>query len=61
MDEPVILDVDGVADLLKVHPVSVRRWVADGTLTPLRYGGVLRFDRAAVLAAGTSASDHVTG
>jgi len=31
MDDP-LLTVDDVAERLKVHPESVRRWLRDGTL-----------------------------
>ncbi len=32
MDDP-LLTVEEVAERLKVHPESVRRWLRDGTLT----------------------------
>ncbi len=39
-----ILDVDDVADRLRLSASSVRRLVAAGTLPHHRVGGLLRFD-----------------
>jgi len=38
-----LLTTSEVADLLKVHEVTVRRWVSDGTLKAYKVGRVLRF------------------
>ncbi len=49
-----LLTVDEMSAVLKIHPVSLRRFVAQGTVPVLRVGGALRFDRQTVL-------DHFAG
>ncbi len=38
-----------MCQVLKIHEVTLRRYVAEGRVPVLRVGGVLRFDRDAVL------------
>ena len=37
-----MLTVKEVADRLKVHPITVYRWIAKGKLKALRINGILR-------------------
>jgi len=46
--EPRLVSVREVADLLGVHPETVRRLIYDGRLDAVRVGRVLRVHRGAV-------------
>jgi excisionase family DNA binding protein len=54
MDEPMLLTVDEMAAVLRIHPVSLRRFVADGSVPVVRVGGSLRFQKDVVI-------DHFAG
>jgi excisionase family DNA binding protein len=43
---PELLRVRDVAAAVRVHEVSVRRWIADGTIGSVKVGGVRRVPRA---------------
>lgn len=50
LDElPVLLTVNDVAKVCRVHDRSVRRWVAEARLRVVRAGGRLRIARAELL------------
>jgi excisionase family DNA binding protein len=40
-----LIRVDSVAEMLGVHPVSVRRWVSQGKIPHIKIGSAIRFDR----------------
>ncbi len=40
-----LLDIEGVAKLLKMAPRTVRAWVADGKIPHKKVVGSIRFDR----------------
>jgi excisionase family DNA binding protein len=42
---PEYLRVDEVAEVMRVHPVTVRRWLASGELHGTKVGGVVRVPR----------------
>jgi excisionase family DNA binding protein len=42
------LTVEEVAELMGVHPETVRRWVRDGRLQAMRWGDRLRFKPEAI-------------
>jgi excisionase family DNA binding protein len=46
--ESPVLTVREVAEILRVHQVTVYRLIRNGTLSPLRVGRVWRFDRGQV-------------
>jgi len=46
---PEILTVGEVAGVLRVHPRSVQRWVAQGKFAAVRAGRTYRISRADVL------------
>lgn len=46
-----LMTVNELADVLRIHHVSVRRFVADGTLPAIRIGGAIRFSLPDVMAA----------
>jgi putative molybdopterin biosynthesis protein len=43
--ESPVLTVHEIAELLRVHPITVYRLVARGELRPFKLGRMLRFDR----------------
>ena len=49
MTDEKLLTLDEMAVVLRIHPVSLRRFVAAGTVPVLRVGGVLRFVPSEVL------------
>jgi excisionase family DNA binding protein len=44
-----LLTVDEMAAVLRVHPVTLRRFVAQGKVPVIRVGGSLRFQKDAVI------------
>jgi len=42
MAQSTMLTVNEVAEILKVHPQTVYRWIYSGKLNALKIGGVLR-------------------
>lgn len=42
---PPILSVQEIADLLSVHPNTVKNWIADGKLPAFKAGRVIRVYR----------------
>jgi excisionase family DNA binding protein len=53
-----LLTVAELAEALSMHPVSVRRMVADGRLPVLRVGRALRFDWSSVINAMEQRGGH---
>lgn len=43
-----MLTAHEVAELLRVHDITVYRFIANGILHPLRIGRIWRFDRAEI-------------
>lgn len=50
MSETELLTRQETADWLKVSTKTLHRWEQDGTLTPIRLGGVVRYREADVRA-----------
>lgn len=46
MTETQLMTRNETADLLKVTTKTLQRWERDGTLEPVRIGGVVRYRRA---------------
>jgi excisionase family DNA binding protein len=44
-----LLTVDEMSAVLKIHPVSLRRFVAAGSVPVVRVGGSLRFQKDVVI------------
>lgn len=44
-----VLTVDQAADLLQLHPNTVRKYAQDGTLPGFKFGDSWRFKRTAIL------------
>jgi len=59
--EKEIITIDGMAELLEVSPVTIRRYIKDGLLTPYRIGNQMYFLRRELpqmLAAATKAREE---
>lgn len=48
MEDPAVLTVQEVADLLRVHHTTIRRYLKTGQLPVIRFGSKVRIPRAAV-------------
>lgn len=51
LDTTRLMTVDEIAAYFRIHHVSVRRFVADGTIPAIRIGGAIRFSLPDVMAA----------
>lgn len=49
MGDDEILTIEEAARLLKVHPVTVKRWLAQGELPAIRIGRVVRIRKQDLL------------
>jgi excisionase family DNA binding protein len=43
-----MLDGSQVAEMLTIHPVTIRKWVAAGKIPHVRIGGRVKFDPGAL-------------
>lgn len=48
MTNQAVYTVDEAAELLKVHPQTIRKYIADGALDAVKLGRVWRIDRPAL-------------
>jgi len=44
-----LLTIKEVASVVRVHPITVRRWILKGKLTSVRFGGVLRISMGSLI------------
>lgn len=45
---PQIMTTKELADYLKLHPITICKYAADGTIPAIRIGRVWRFDKEAI-------------
>lgn len=56
-----VLTVDQAAELLQLHPNTVRKYAVDGTLPGFKFGDSWRFRRSALLERITTTNTAQTG